>query len=163
MQTLNLKIRKNYKSLQDGTITTQQWWDFIATVADKDLLKSVITKVQNAERRLRDYCNSLRLHIRVKKYVNHALYSDVHAYEVIRTVSAKVVEIRRLDTEAIIKPTNFKVGGFSAHCVDNDNQTYKYISNEKNTVVRLHLSKSGWGKGRYHMSDTPHEFYDYNF
>ena len=99
----------------------------------------------------------------IKKYVTYFGYTDRHAWEVIRVVSKKTVQIRRLSTKLIKAPTQFYPGGFSGHFADNYSQEYEYTSNPANATQIIRLGKNGWGLGRFGMSDKPCEFYDYNF
>ena len=156
------EIRLMYKKLHRKEISIQQWWDFLGPF-DSELIKSTLRPIFDAEQRLQDYTRS-RLYLdKVRKYCNHSGYSDWHAFEVVRVVSKTCVEIREMDAVQTKFPSEFHVGGFSAHCSDNHNQDYDYSSNENNPIVRIRLSKRGWGNGRYHMMDRPYKFYDYNF
>ncbi len=120
--------------------------------------------IRNAEIRLKKYLDARpKLKYPVKKYISYYMYSDVEAYEVIRQVSPNVVEVRALITKQIKFPSEFHIGGFSAHCSDNYNQEYEYTSNDEAPIVRIKLSKKGWGKGRWGMSEKPYKHYDYNF
>lgn len=102
----------------------------------------------------------------VKQYANHMGYSDVTPFEVIRQVTPKTIEIRRMDAvqDMSVKPT-FHIGGFSAH---SDNaQKWIITSNEEYGIFRIRLHADGrWFDKhghRYQLSDTPRKFYDYNF
>lgn len=99
----------------------------------------------------------------IKKYVTYYGYTDRHAWEVIKIISDKTVQIRRLTTKLIKAPVEFYPGGFSGHYADNYNQEYEYTSNPNNATQQIRLGKHGWGLGKFGMSDKPHEFYDYNF
>lgn len=140
----------------------QIWWD-AQEGQDKEICMAIIKQGSKAEDRFRAYKDSPLFKFRIRKFVNQQGYSDVHPFEVVRVISPTCVEIRSLDTKQIVFPKNFQVGGFSAHCVDNYNQEYEYISNPENGVGRIRLGKKGWGLGRYRMSDEPIKFYDYNF
>jgi hypothetical protein len=110
----------------------------------------------------------------IKNFCNHSGYSDVTPYEVVRIISDQTVEIREMDAE---RDTNWKpefhVGGFSAHCANQNEQKWFYKSNENNPIERARFSKArnqwqvnhkDWDTPRRHnMSDTPRKFYDYNF
>lgn len=93
------------------------------------------------------------------------MYSDVYPYEVVRIVSPKCVEIRAMKSTLTRAPKDFRIGGFSAHCVDNYAQEYSYESNPEAGIIRVRLTKRGWrlGNRRFEMEDKPVRFYDYNF
>ena len=101
-------------------------------------------------------------------YFNHIGYSDVEPYECICKVSEKTMEIRKMDCKLINnEELKFFAGGFMAHCSNQNEQKWDISSNENNSIFRIRLHKDGWwrdkGGNRYHMSDTPKKFYDFNF
>lgn len=134
------------------------------TVKERQQEKSYLDYV--AERDLKRV-NEIKEKKVIKKFANHYGYSDVNPYEVIRKVSDQTVEIREMETKQIVFPSNFQSGGFSAHCVDNHNQDYEYISDDKFPIKRIRWSKAknNW----YHhgmlflMEVGPYKHYDYNF
>ncbi len=102
-----------------------------------------------------------------KQYANKFGYSDVVPFEVVRVISDKTLEIRRMaverDTSVELK---FNVGGFLAHCSNQHEQKWIIASDTENPIFRIRKTKSGWkdsGKGMYDISDEPVAFYDYNF
>lgn len=155
-------IQSTYRQHRRNEISCQQWWDFIATQQQPDV-KRVVEGSMKAEKRLRMYKDSFRFVTKVRKYVSLFLYTDIHAYEVVKVISDKCVEIRRLDATCVKPPTQFYPGGFSGHYADNHNQTWEFKPNEANAIVKLRLGKKGWGLGKYRMLDNPMEHYDYNF
>ena len=156
------EIRDMYKKLYKEEIKITEWWAFIE-VFDNNLVKETIKPLLDAEHRIEDYKRS-RLYLdKVRKYCNYGGYSDWEPFEVIRVVSKKCIEIRRMKAVQTVFPSDFHAGGFCGHYTDNHNQDYNYSSDENNPIIRIRLSKSGWGNGRYHMSDRPYKFYDYNF
>ena len=102
------------------------------------------------------------------KYANQFGWSDVEPFEVVRVVSDKTLEIRRMDTEKdeSVK-LEFHVGGFSAHCSNQSDQKWIITSQPDASVIRIRLSKNkGWrcaNGSRYVLADAPRKFYDYNF
>ena len=101
------------------------------------------------------------------QYANHYMYSDVEPYEVIRMVSEKTIEIRPMKAERdeSVK-LEFHVGGFSAHCSNQDEQKWIITSDETAPIKRIRLGKNGWKDahgGRYGLADKPRKKYDYNF
>jgi hypothetical protein len=160
--TINKQIKKMYKAYNNSTIETQAWWDFIAT-QDKEQVREVVNFMWDVNARLKSFLNGHYHRTKIRAFCNYHGYSDVYPYEVVRVVSDKCVEVREMQTNQIVFPKQFIVGGFSAHCADNWNQEYEYISNPNNPIKRLKKTKNGWGKGRFLMSEAPFKHYDYNF
>jgi hypothetical protein len=101
------------------------------------------------------------------KYANHIGYSDVEPFEVIRVISEQTLEIREMDAvrDDSVK-LEFHVGGFSAHCSNQNEQKWAISSNPNNLVVRIRKGKKGWKDAhgrRFVLDDEPIKFYDYNF
>lgn len=105
----------------------------------------------------------------IKVYANQHGYTDVHPYEVLRTISPICVEVRAMRTVQTRFPKDVRIGGFSAHTVDNwEGQDYDYFPDETQPITRIRFSRANrqWQKGKYmrfYMSDKPYKFYDYNF
>lgn len=160
---MNKQILLAENQLRKGLITIEQ----LCEVAQKytlDELTEVSLFLSEAKTRLRKYLDTRpKIKYPVKKYISYRMYTDVVAYEVVRQVSANVVEVRALQTETIKSPQEFYAGGFSGHYADNHNQKYEYYIDDKAPIKRIRLSKNGWGKGRWVMRDTPYKFYDFNF
>ena len=100
-------------------------------------------------------------------YANHIGYSDVNPYEVVRVVSDKTLEIRRMNAERdpSYKP-EFIPGGFSGHCVNQLDQEWIISSDPTASVIRIRKGKNGWKDAhgvKYQLTDKPVKFYDYNF
>lgn len=93
------------------------------------------------------------------------LWTDRHAYDVIR-VTPRTLVLRRC--KVIPDPNwapQFVVGGFCAHCTNQGSQEWNYEPDPDGDVIRAVWSEK---KGRYmHHGATViagrHEFYDYNF
>lgn len=101
------------------------------------------------------------------KFANYIGYSDITPYEVVRVVSDKTLEIRRMTTERdkLVK-LEFHVGGFFANCSNQSDQNWFISSDESEPVKRIRLGKRGWKDahgGVFELSDKPVKFYDYNF
>jgi len=157
------RISYMLKLLTKNSITVQQWWEFIANVEDKDILRSVIEQMRDIEDRIRDFKNGYYFRMKIRKFCNQYGYSDVEPFEVVRVVSPTIIEIREMDSKLVKAPEKYFIGGFSAHCADNHAQEWECTPNEKNTIRRIHLGKKGWGNGQFRMDDEPIKFYDYNF
>lgn len=101
------------------------------------------------------------------KYANHHGYTDINPFEVIREISDKTLEVRKMDA---IKDESVKLefipGGFCAHCKNQREQKWFISPNESGKVFRIRLGKLGWKDAegrRFILSDKPIKFYDYNF
>jgi hypothetical protein len=104
----------------------------------------------------------------IKAFANNHGYTDVHPFEVIRTISPICVEVRAMRTVQTKFPQEFHVGGFVGHYADNyGGQDYDYFQDETQPIIRIRWSraKRQWqgSHGRFYMSDKPYKFYDYNF
>ncbi len=101
-------------------------------------------------------------------YANHIGYSDVNPFEIVRHVTDKTIEIRKMNAEIDFQP-NISPGGFAGHCTNNTEgeQKWKISSDESAPVIRIRLHKNGQWKdangNRYQLGDKPRKFYDYNF
>ena len=103
----------------------------------------------------------------IKNFMNRAIGSDIFPYEVIRVVSDKCVEIRRMKHKQTLFPKSFHEGGYRSHCSDNASQEYEYFSDESGEVLKVRYSekRKAWGNKyeKFRMADKPFYFYDYNF
>lgn len=93
------------------------------------------------------------------------LWSDRHAYTVIKKTKTTVT-LRRC--KATLSPDfkpEFIVGGFVAHCTNQNEQTYTYEEDPDGEVIIAHWSqkKAGYYTNGAHVIAGRHEFYDYNF
>ncbi len=105
--------------------------------------------------------------VKVGDGVTVQLYSDAHAYTVVKVTKTSVT----IQRDKAIKDPNFKPeivpGGFAGHCTNQDKQTYTYERDENGQLETFRYSKK-WGRfqqpkaGRY-LTPGRHEFYDYNF
>lgn len=103
----------------------------------------------------------------MKKYANHLGYSDVTPHEIMRTVSAKTLEIREMKAERddTVK-LEWVAGGFAGHCVNQRSQKWNITSDTDRQTFRIRLGKLGWKDAhgrRFVLNDQPVKFYDYNF
>lgn len=98
------------------------------------------------------------------KFANYHGYSDIVPYEIVRHVSEKTLEIREM--KAVVaddwKPDHLP-GGFSGVCINQNDQKWFITSDPSNCIIRIRLSKKGWGKGKFNLSGKPCKFHDYNF
>lgn len=101
------------------------------------------------------------------KYANLHGYSDIHPYEVIKKVSGKTIELRRMNAE--LDPSwkpEIAPGGFAGHCSNQNEQRWAFSSDDSAPVIRARLRKDGHfhsAYGKHVLADKPRRFYDYNF
>lgn len=94
------------------------------------------------------------------------LYSDSHAYTVIKR-TPKTITIQR--DKATLDPNyqpEFVIGGFAAHCINMHDQAWIYEKDPKGHTMTLHWSDKlgGWKTPYKNLAIIGrHEFYDYNF
>lgn len=103
----------------------------------------------------------------MKPFANMHGHSDVHPYEVVRVINPKMIEVRKMAAhrDPAFKP-EFVPGGFSAHCTNQDKQTWIITQDKTNPLVKVRLRKNGqwWSRyGRHVLADEPRKFYDFNF
>lgn len=101
-------------------------------------------------------------------YATEICYTDRHAYEVVRVVTDKTIEVRQLRaTRDENDMLEFHVGGFSAHCSNQSEQKWTFEQDVDAPVIRIRKKKYGecyTCKGRtFVLADEPYEFYDFNF
>lgn len=93
-------------------------------------------------------------------------YSDRTPFEVVKVVSDKTLEVRRMD--AVLDPDwkpDFHVGGFMGHTANQNEQKWNLTSNPSNDVLRIRLGKKGWkdANGDKYSVGKAVKFFDYNF
>ena len=102
-------------------------------------------------------------------FANKIGYTDVHPFEIVRVISEKTIEVRRMKVlgfSADSPKPEFIPGGFVAHCTNNHALKYDIVSDEAGDVIRIRLGKKGWNspnEGKFKLSTSPWYFYDYNF
>jgi hypothetical protein len=96
-------------------------------------------------------------------------YSDATAYTIIHK-TAKSMKIQRDKVEHINKKDlEFHIGGFSAHCSNQNGQQYSYERDLQGSIETIRLRQCGRWKtagqtsGAMRASEGRHEFYDFNF
>jgi hypothetical protein len=113
---------------------------------------------------IKDYNNGT-LKPEIGMYCNRFFYSDIKPYEIVGVnKTGKTLTLRAMDTkiDKSWKP-EFIEGGFSGHCVNNNEQKWTFTSNPKNATFQVRLSKKGYGKGDFYVGPEPRHKYDYNF
>ncbi len=100
------------------------------------------------------------------KYASEHFYTDVKAYEIVKVISDKTLEVRSLIANHNIKHLDQVVGGFSGHVVNQREQKVTFEIDPSAPVIRIRKNKYGnWAsKGRrFTLRNEPYAFYDYNF
>ncbi len=101
------------------------------------------------------------------KFANQYGFSDITPHEIVRVISDRTLEVRKMDSLlAEGQKPEFIVGGFAGHCTNQHELRWDITSNDLNPVFRIRLSKSGWKDAHGHkfgLNDEPIRFYDYNF
>lgn len=101
------------------------------------------------------------------KFANQTGYSDITPYEIVRVISEKTIEIRRMKAE--LNPEwkpEIIPGGFAGTCVNQNSQKWIITSDETARVERARLRKDGdfhSAMGRHVLGEKPVRYYDYNF
>jgi hypothetical protein len=101
-------------------------------------------------------------------HVSQYGYSDVHAYEIIKVISDKTIEVRAMTAKHDISHLKQYAGGFSGHVENQRNQKVTYESDSSAPVVRIRKKKNNpesWTSNgqRFGLTEAPYAFYDYNF
>lgn len=101
-------------------------------------------------------------------YANLTLHTDAFPFEVIRTVSAKTLDIRAMAYE--LDPTwkpEITPGGFAGHCSNQHSQRWIITSDVTKPTTRIRRHGNGrWFDShgnRYVLADAPRRYHDYNF
>ncbi|NTV60616.1 MAG: hypothetical protein HGA77_04835 [Chlorobiaceae bacterium] len=104
-------------------------------------------------------------------YANEYGFTDVHPFEIVKVVSDRTIEVRKM--KATLDPEwqpEFAPGGFAGHCTNQNQQRWLYEPDPEGEIVRLWKSEAGkylgkWVcKGRlFQIAPEPKRFYDYNF
>lgn len=92
-------------------------------------------------------------------------WSDQKAYTIIKR-SEKTLTLQR-DKATLVpefKP-EFVIGGFSAHCINQHEQSYTYERDDNGEIIKAYWSekKHGFYWNGMRVISGRHEFYDYNF
>ncbi len=96
------------------------------------------------------------------------MYSDVKAYEIVKVISDKTLEVREMKTQHSCANLEFTPGGFSGHYHNQGDQEVTYESNPEAEVIRIRRKKGSfekWGSGhaRFGLTPAPYAFHDFNF
>jgi len=107
----------------------------------------------------------------MQKFANQHLYTDVEPFEVVRVISDKTIEIRKMKYRELDWAKDFVAGGFLGHVTNQKDQRWLIESDETQPVIKARFNKPkgykhGFWKsefGRHFLADEPIKFYDYNF
>jgi len=91
-------------------------------------------------------------------------YSDSEVWVVVKR-TAKTVTLAHVNCkrDPEFEP-EFHLGGFSAHCSNQSEQTWLFDGIEPNYTITARLTQNGWrSKGTTLSEDRARRFYDYNF
>lgn len=135
--------------------------DELAKATSEDAISHIKKLIDNTDFRI----------VEETKTFTHASrygYSDVDAYEIVKVISDKTIEIRKLDTEHDISHLKQYAGGFCGHVENQRNQKVTYTSNPEASVIRIRRKKNNseeWTNNgsRFGLTEKPYAFYDYNF
>ena len=89
------------------------------------------------------------------KYANHIGWTDVNPAEIIKWVSEKTIDIRKMNADEL-----------SSKCDKSNDQNWRIYSNVANPIFRIRLGKNGWKdseKNHYTLAEKPKKYHDYNF
>lgn len=101
-------------------------------------------------------------------HVSEYLYTDIRAYEIVKVVSDKTLEIRPMKSKHSCANLEFTPGGFSGHFQNQRNQEVAYESDPEAPTMRIRKKRGSlesWGAGRvqFGLTTEPHAFHDFNF
>lgn len=97
--------------------------------------------------------------------VTYHLYSDSHACTVIKKTKQKIIMQQDKATRDPSFEPKFIVGGFAAHCVNQNEQKWLYERDNEGAIIEARWNEK---HGAFMYCGKPvtlgrHEFYDYNF
>lgn len=100
-------------------------------------------------------------------FANLHMHTDIEPYEVVRVISDKTIEIRRMnaDKDESVE-LKWAAGGFAGHCVNQRDQKWIIKSDNNSPVIRARRRVDGYfhsAYGRHMLNSRPVCFYDYNF
>ena len=99
----------------------------------------------------------------IGKYINQVLWSDVNPIGKIVAIKSKTkIVLARVNAVKNNVEMVYEPGGFSAHCVNNWQQSWEFEVDE-NDLFEVSYSWSNFKKSFYRVDRSPDKFHDYNF
>jgi len=96
----------------------------------------------------------------IGKFVNRYSYSDINPVgKIVGTKGKTIILIQEIEAVKQTEKLDFIVGGFVAHCSNQDNQKWDFKQNDN--VIEMKVSKSFLKQ--YGIDNNPKKYYDYNF
>lgn len=111
------------------------------------------------------YQTALNSEVKIGDGITISLYSDAHAYTIIkRTATTITIQRDKATLKEGWKPEIIPMG-FAGRCMNNYKQDYNYERDENGATKILHWSEKygNWITKGGSVSLGRHEFYDYNF
>lgn len=160
---MNKSRKKRNKPIRNGTMQRKGWTT--TKQSRTHFTKKAWDLNRELETKTNEYKTALNNEVKVGDGITISLYSDAHAYTIIKRTQ-KTITIQR--DKATLKEgwkPEIITGGFAGHCVNNNEQDYDYERNEKGETKVLHWSEKqgNWISKVGHVRLGRHEFYDYNF
>ncbi len=112
------------------------------------------------------YNDYFRENAKVGDGVTVHLYSDAHAYTIIRRTDKSLTLQRDKATLKNGWKPEIIPGGFAGHCINQEDQEYTYEQDENGSIVTAHWSQKKHGfyvQGSEYVTPGRREYYDYNF
>jgi|GEM_PF-1004688 len=123
------------------------------------------TAVEDAKRALANHKKATARPV-VGQFANERGYSDVTPWEIVAvSKSGKSITVRSMNYEMDESGPKPEIipGGFAGHCTNQHAVEWICTPNPEGYTRTIRLSGRGWDKGRFHVSDHPERFYDFNF
>ena len=135
--------------------------DEASAQGDKETVDHLNMHLENTEWRVTE-------DVKVFTHASHYGWSDVYAYEIIKVISDKTIEVREMITDHSIKHLDVHGGGFCGHVANQRDQKVTYKSDPDAPVVRIRRKKNNpelWvhGNFKFRLETKPYAFHDYNF
>lgn len=154
LEKVKVQYRKALNKLYKTTTNpTREQYEPIHALSRKiDDLEFEVIKERRREIKVGDGCTLV-------------LWSDKQAHTVVRKAKAMIV----IQRDKVIKSPNFKpdwvVGGFSAICINQNEQEYTYERDPNGNTIRAFWSEVNgcYMHNGCKVINGRHEFYDYNF
>lgn len=155
IEELEKRIEALYEERRNGLEVGTNWF------------KENVKPLNDRQRELGDLIDRIRNYdVRVGDGMTATLYSDSHAYTIVKR-TAKTLTLRRC--KATLDPNwkpEFVAGGFAGHCTNQNEQRYTYeeVEGGEEIVVRWSEKLGRWTHKTYRLITLGrHEFRDYNF